>query len=494
MWVARSKVKIQTETAVHYRASPRLSLLSRGCGVNAMRHRDLGPEQEKKQGGFSQSANEQTDYLMVSNQLRPRTPATTEELRVRCRPFRDKGFGDFGKGNGLGLRYQGPMKSGSQKECVVTGTLCLMLRMSQLAGVAPIRFRRMHGGWCIRVSRLANFYGKSLSFMLWLLSTTTIAMDILIEPERSYRTRTNSTRIVWVADVGTVGLVVCTAAFTGFSRTKCLMVYLLKLQEINLKLSLYHDEPSNESARKLIAVSSMIFTSSTILLDFGIYIYQVAVDHGKSMSLRSTTITNFSGSHRVDVQPGLLVKRNKTPASACSRKMNGRILVMFTSCMYIFYNISTAVQQVILITFSETATGVYTSLLSLNNCLKNLLEQIVHDSPEARNSILNQDCRIDIYNTISSKSINSVVDTMTVYRARPKPPPHPLPIMIRRLGLLYCSLCDVVRDVNDSYGTVLVAMLLCLLLHLVITPYHVITNIYETDPPPNQSDVTSHVY
>ncbi|KAF9407466.1 hypothetical protein HW555_012519 [Spodoptera exigua] len=276
--------------------------------------------------------------------------------------------------------YQGPMKSGSQKECVVTGTLCLMLRMSQLAGVAPIRFRRMHGGWCIRVSRLANFYGKSLSFMLWLLSTTTIAMDILIEPERSYRTRTNSTRIVWVADVGTVGLVVCTAAFTGFSRTKCLMVYLLKLQEINLKLSLYHDEPSNESARKLIAVSSMIFTSSTILLDFGIYIYQVAVDHGKT--------------------------------------------------------------------------------------------------PEARNSILNQDCRIDIYNTISSKSINSVVDTMTVYRARPKPPPHPLPIMIRRLGLLYCSLCDVVRDVNDSYGTVLVAMLLCLLLHLVITPYHVITNIF----------------
>ncbi|KAF9810585.1 hypothetical protein SFRURICE_021038 [Spodoptera frugiperda] len=115
--------------------------------------------------------------------------------------------------------------------------------------------------------------------------------------------------------------------------------------------------------------------------------------------------------------------------------------VLVTSCMYIFYNISTAVQQVILLTFSETATAVYTSLLSLNNCLKTLLEQIVHES-------------------------------------QPRPHPHPLPIMIRRLGLLYCSLCDVVRHVNDSYGTVLVAMLLCLLLHLVITPYHVITNIF----------------
>ncbi|CAH0699287.1 unnamed protein product [Spodoptera exigua] len=35
----------------------------------------------------NKSANEQTDYLMVSNQRRPWTPAT-EELRVRCRPFR----------------------------------------------------------------------------------------------------------------------------------------------------------------------------------------------------------------------------------------------------------------------------------------------------------------------------------------------------------------------------------------------------------------------
>ncbi|CAH0694343.1 unnamed protein product [Spodoptera exigua] len=53
------------------------------------------------------SANEQTDYLMVSNQRRPWTPAT-EELRVRCRPFRDKGFGDLGTGEGLGKGRIGP--------------------------------------------------------------------------------------------------------------------------------------------------------------------------------------------------------------------------------------------------------------------------------------------------------------------------------------------------------------------------------------------------
>ncbi|CAH0703477.1 unnamed protein product [Spodoptera exigua] len=47
------------------------------------------------------SANEQTDYLMVSNQRRPWTSAM-EELRVRCRSFRDTGFGDSGIEEGLG--------------------------------------------------------------------------------------------------------------------------------------------------------------------------------------------------------------------------------------------------------------------------------------------------------------------------------------------------------------------------------------------------------
>ncbi len=50
---------------------------------------------------FNRSANEQTDYLMVSDQRRPWTTAT-EELRVRCRSFRDKGFGESGIEEGLG--------------------------------------------------------------------------------------------------------------------------------------------------------------------------------------------------------------------------------------------------------------------------------------------------------------------------------------------------------------------------------------------------------
>lgn len=56
---------------------------------------------------------------------------------------------------------------------------------------------------------------------------------------------------------------------------------LLSCFQINLKLSLYREEPSNEGRRMLIAVSSMILTCSTILLDFGIFIFQVVKYQGK---------------------------------------------------------------------------------------------------------------------------------------------------------------------------------------------------------------------
>uniref|UniRef100_A0A2A4JIK5 Gustatory receptor n=1 Tax=Heliothis virescens TaxID=7102 RepID=A0A2A4JIK5_HELVI len=329
------------------------------------------------------------------------------------------------------------MSAFPETECVVTGTLSMMLRMSQIAGVAPLSFRRTHGGWYIRTSRAANCYGKVLSFCLWFLSSFTIAIDIIIEPERSFRTRTNSTRIVWLADVATVAMVVLTAAFTGISRMTCLLVYALKLEEINLRLSLFHEEPTNEANRRLIAVSSMIFVVSTILVDYGIFIYQVVTDHGK----------------------------------------------IVTSCMYIFYNISTIVQQVILVTFSETVTSVLTSLQMLNNCLKNLLQEIL-DNSALKNYALKYDSPINMnpnMSTISNKSINSVVDTMAVYKGHKKSSLKAVPSTVRRLALLYCSICDVIRLVNDSHGLIIGALMLCLLLHLVITPYHVITNIFNKE-------------
>ncbi|CAH0686162.1 unnamed protein product [Spodoptera exigua] len=62
----------------------------RGTMPTASMTDELATEKER-----TVSANEQMDHLTANNQRRPWTPAT-EELRVRCRPFRDQGFGDLG--------------------------------------------------------------------------------------------------------------------------------------------------------------------------------------------------------------------------------------------------------------------------------------------------------------------------------------------------------------------------------------------------------------
>ncbi|XP_075984925.1 gustatory receptor for sugar taste 43a-like [Anticarsia gemmatalis] len=58
--------------------------------------------------------------------------------------------------------------------------------------------------------------------------------------------------------------------------------------------------------------------------------------------------------------------------------------------------------------------------------------------------------------------------------------PKNSPVMIQRLILLYCSLCDVVRIVAKSHGVLLVQMLLVFLMYLVIAPYHLITRLFNT--------------
>lgn len=64
------------------------------------------------------------------------------------------------------------------------------------------------------------------------MSVTAIAVDICYQPENSFRTRMNSSRVVWVADVGVVGLVVGTATFTGLNRMRSFTSYLLHLQKV----------------------------------------------------------------------------------------------------------------------------------------------------------------------------------------------------------------------------------------------------------------------
>ncbi|XP_075984117.1 gustatory receptor for sugar taste 43a-like [Anticarsia gemmatalis] len=105
-----------------------------------------------------------------------------------------------------------------------------------------------------------------------------------------------------------------------------------------------------------------------------------------------------------------------------------------TSSFYIFHNIfSCLMLQLLVIEFGLIAMSVLSSLQLLNKCLEKLLQEI-------RNECL-----------------------------------KPIPTTVHRLAYLYCSICDIVKQVNESYGLVLVLLVLSFLLHLVIELYYIIT-------------------
>ncbi|XP_026740829.1 gustatory receptor for sugar taste 43a-like [Trichoplusia ni] len=320
-------------------------------------------------------------------------------------------------------------------QCVVSGALGLVLRMSQIAGVAPLGFQKVREGWRVHVSTAASLYGRVLGFILCAMSVTAITVDICYQPENSFRTRMNSSRVVWVADVGVVGLVVGTATFTGLNRMRSFTSYLLHLQKINLKLNYYYPKQSHERSRMLIVIASMTLTVFTIFLDYGIFMYHV-VNENKKVALSS---------------------------------------------LYVFYNISSVVLQIILLQFSQIATSVCIAVERLNKCLKGMLQEVLNNSSDVNNFITQKEKLANSYlYSVPFKSINNVIDTLPVCKV-PIEPMKSSPPAIRCLALVYCSICDVVRQVNSSFGLVLVALLLSLLLHLVITPYHVITNIFNAD-------------
>ncbi|XP_075984119.1 uncharacterized protein LOC142981866 [Anticarsia gemmatalis] len=80
--------------------------------------------------------------------------------------------------------------------------------------------------------------------------------------------------------------------------------------------------------------------------------------------------------------------------------------------------------------------------------------------------------RNNLFNKITNKT-NGVSDSMKMNGGVKLSPTS-----LRRMTSLYCSLCDIIRQLNDSNGLLLVILLLSILLHMVITPYHMIVGLF----------------
>ncbi|XP_049879667.1 uncharacterized protein LOC126376384 [Pectinophora gossypiella] len=99
-------------------------------------------------------------------------------------------------------------------ECSVWGALALTLRVSRVAGVAPLRMVRERDGWRASVSRPVALYGYTLLFALHTGILTGIALDLNLDKKRSVITRTPTATTMWLIESFVVTTIVTIQAQT----------------------------------------------------------------------------------------------------------------------------------------------------------------------------------------------------------------------------------------------------------------------------------------
>ncbi|XP_075984118.1 gustatory receptor for sugar taste 43a-like [Anticarsia gemmatalis] len=332
-----------------------------------------------------------------------------------------------------------------QKECTVSGTLSFVLRMSRLVGIAPLKFEKVRDGWRIRVSRFYSVYGFIVVIVFVLFAIVALMSDLAIDTEKAFRTTTNSNRMVWILDILVVGVVVIAGAYTGMNRMKYMIDCIAQLKDINKELSHFSHQTISESDRKkwIMVVFTLVFGCFTVFTDYGLFMFEV-----------------------VGVDGNLL-----------------------TSSFYIFFGISSIKLLLLVIQFALIAMWVLPTLQLLNNCLRDVLRDVYKNSSEStlittypKSIVVKENSKNNVFNRFGNKSVNRVIDLMAINGGL-----KTTPSTIHQMSHLYCSLCDIIRQLDDSTGFILVLLLFSFLVHLIITPYHLVTGLFHDE----QSDHSS---
>ncbi|CAB3219894.1 unnamed protein product, partial [Arctia plantaginis] len=117
-----------------------------------------------------------------------------------------------------------------ETECIVSGTLSLVLYLSCLTGLAPLRFESVQKGWKIRPSKAVHVYGILLITIFVVFAILSLCSALVMEP-RSFHMRNTLDRVVGVftllllLPVGVVG------ALTGYKRMRNLTTYLAQVDK-----------------------------------------------------------------------------------------------------------------------------------------------------------------------------------------------------------------------------------------------------------------------
>ncbi|NP_001091791.1 candidate olfactory receptor [Bombyx mori] len=324
-------------------------------------------------------------------------------------------------------------------QCMVPPSLALALRVSRLAGIAPLKFVAKQSNIMIRLSTSLCVYSYLLVTALNVCTLIAVMIDFSVPVKLSIRMQTETKRFVWIADVVIMGILSGVGVYTAPIQMRRLIAYLHRIHKINSDLGTYSSSLTDKMLHRL-TIGMLLITSVIIVTDFTFVMYLADLNHRQLL-----------------------------------------IAIMYW-CYYCSYFIAHLLEM----QFVLIAALALSSLKLVNNGLRTLLHQSGIESLTEIPNSNEQHTANAILPQPPKKSVNNSIDTLAFVVTKRSVRFPTAGWMdqrtIRRLALSYGSICEVVRQIDNNNGIIVLLLLASFLLHLVVTPYYLIISFVTESP------------
>ncbi|XP_059054024.1 uncharacterized protein LOC131848245 [Achroia grisella] len=170
----------------------------------------------------------------------------------------------------------------TQPECIVSDATALVLCVSRIAGIAPLRFRRHRDGWLISVSPFAFVYSIIITSIIVSMGIAGLILDLEVDPSRSLRARSPTRRMLWIADFTVVILTMLVGVIGGPLRMNDMIRYLNQTNKI--KMSIDNIQPVILKRRKHVILTLLSIIAFGLILIGEYYMaYNLAIQFGTDL-------------------------------------------------------------------------------------------------------------------------------------------------------------------------------------------------------------------
>ncbi|XP_053617380.1 uncharacterized protein LOC128679281 [Plodia interpunctella] len=259
-----------------------------------------------------------------------------------------------------------------------------------------------------------------------------IYIDMTADPAEAIALASPTVGIIWIVYYGLVAIAINICAFMAPSKMRAMFGFMNRIQQINLEIN---GNNSDQRDKWFVVV---------VIMDLILH----------------TVLTSYDCS--------VLFRRDKI-----RNKIETFIRSLFVSHYLVYYN-----QIFIIMMFQLHVLALQTALKTINEHLERMFYVIRNKGfQNAEDVDLFKRYEIPFESMVPLKSLNAAIDRIS-YTAHRLPRRRPIHETLRAITHSYLDICKLIEDVNRTFGTVILVLLLTSLVQLVTMGYYAFMTIY----------------